>query len=692
MPRFDSYQDEIEGTSYMSEQLDSVRDIPLNKTNQHLAIDETDRILQERKNIRDEFREDSPEWDPNEIEELVRNLIISLSGIDSYNRTYVDSPGRKVSDTWVEHDVFAWGEWKYKRATTSIKQNGDPLGYSPNGELKSALIPPGGGATMHIYSEPPPSVEWELTKVEQKSLEFFVGKAKVCEIEAVCSVPSLPNTMDSSEAGNRILDSSRGRNEWQRIVNPKRILSISDFISQPENIIANSALLYCPEGIEAITCTEEGKVEIDFSKFLVEIPGQGTYIDHWMEKGDEDFTDKRPIWLIDGQHRTRGLARNEISNDMEIPIIVFTNQFSLSNAAKIFAEINTLQKPLDKLHTLFMRHRFKIPNSKRLDDFRPWDIHDDSTLDSRQNNLAYECAGWLASHKDGPLYNRIRILNQNQPNFTIIKANAWTEYSRYWFKSQPYGPDSDLTHQEMFQEVENYFQAFVNICNHDEWADDRNRWSANTANKGILQTHSSSRILLDIYGEVWEKAALSCTDKVIPISVFEEVLKPLYWVDWLDSTLYERYYGGGEPPRSSLRIWIQAAIRNGTSYGRDEIMADKPLSEPGKGIFAPPKDSGITNTTPWPIDDTDGAVVLTSIRPEHSRATSRWVVTGPKGREYGPSGGYKGQAVGIGDYVMFLLEYESWMENVDSIDVKVLWSNVNSPAAIGTITLKKSQV
>ena len=122
-------------------------------------------------------------------------------------------------------------------------------------------------------------------------------------------------------------------------------------------------------------------------------------------------------------------------------------------------------------------------------------------------------------------------------------------------------------------------------------------------------------------------------------------------------------------------------------------MADKPLSEPGKGIFAPPKDSGITNKTPWPIDDTDGAVVLTSIRPQHSRATSRWVVTaGPRGREYGPSGGYKGPAVGIGEVATHKLAYESWMENVDSIDVKVLWSNVNSPAAIGTITLKKSQV
>ena len=50
-----------------------------------------------------------------------------------------------------------------------------------------------------------------------------------------------------------------------------------------------------------------------------------------------------------------------------------------------------------------------------------------------QNNLAYECAGWLASNEGGPLFNRIKFLESNQPTYTIIKANSWLDYSRYWY-------------------------------------------------------------------------------------------------------------------------------------------------------------------------------------------------------------------------------------------------------------------
>ena len=87
---------------------------------------------------------------------------------------------------------------------------------------------------------------------------------------------------------------------------------------------------------------------------------------------------------------------------------------------------------LDALHTLFMRHRFQIPSPNKKRDFRPYDINNADTWSSRQNHLAYECAGWLASHEGGPLYGRIKILEPNQPRFTIIKANSWVDYSRSW--------------------------------------------------------------------------------------------------------------------------------------------------------------------------------------------------------------------------------------------------------------------
>ena len=692
MPEFESIRDENVAVKYMLRKLNEKRGISDVKINQHASIEKATEILELRKETTDELGRDSPVWEWKEIEELLFHMRVALSGIDPDERKYVDSESKgEAPETWFPDDAFQWREWVLEDPDTLEKENGDPLGYSPNGELKKSIVPPGGGATIHVYNTIPESITWELTEISQKDIKFLIGKAKVCEIDAVSSVPSLPEELSSAETGKRVLNSNLGRSEWQRRVDPKRILAIDEFIRLPNNIIANSAILYAPEGQGAISCSNDGEVTIDFAKFLRQ--SKEDWMDHWFNEDKTDLSaDLRPMWLIDGQHRTRGLSQNEVGSEMEIPIILFTDDFSLNQSAKVFAEINTLQKPLDKLHELFMQHRFKIPTKTSKRDFRPWNVNDSETWNSRQNNLAYECAGWLTSRKNGPLYNRIKILDSNQPRYTIIKANSWVDYSRYWFRSTPYGPDCELTKTEMFQEVENYFQAFVNTCNHGDWPeeDPAQRWPSTANKKSLLQTHSASRVLLDIYQIVWEEARFRTKEKLIPINVFEDVLKPLYWVDWLDSELIHAYQGSGEAPRTSLRVWMKAAIIEGEKYPMEEVMSSSKKSLPGRGILAPPADSKINENSPWPIDEANGAVILTSKRPEHARPTSRWTVTDSEGKEWGPSGGYKAPS-NTEDIALFKLEYHKWMDNSDTINIKVQWSNVNQPAGIGTKVLKKSE-
>ncbi len=701
MVQFNSVRDEKDFIKYiqpvLAKKSNSLSEL---KENQNYSINEAKRIIEERKEEINEFGKDTPDWDKGNLEELVRHIRIALSGIDPDDRIYVDSPTKKVDGTWTKEDAFQWGIWRLENAQHLKDSNGNALGYSPDGELISAIVPPGGGATIHIYETNPPVIAWKLTEIVQKGQSFLIGKAKVCEIDAVCSVPALPEAMKSSETATRVLNRSRAKNEWQRRVNPKRIMQIKDFIDLPHNIVANSALLFAPPGNKAINTSNEGVVTIDFSKFLK--GKEGRRMDHWLNlETNELDQDQRPMWLIDGQHRTRGLATSEIGSQMEIPIILFTDSFSLDESAKVFAEINTLQKPLAPLHTLFMQHRFKIPQDGGKRDFKEWDINDDDTLDSRQNNLAYECAGWLASNEGGPLFNRIKFLESNQPTYTIIKANSWLDYSRYWFKSQPYPPECDLSKKDMFQEIENYFTAFVNTCNHNEWPEedekDKHRWSLTSTKKGLLQRHSTSRVLLDIYGDVWEKAASELHaagnfESPISVETFEKILKPFYWVDWKSSPLMAVYHGSGEVPRTALRVWMKAAIQHGKSYALDEVMSTKIKSKPGRGILSPPKDSKWIIETPdnsWPTSEKGGDVILSSIRPEHSLATARWTISDTNGREWGPTGGYKSQAK-IEGISIHKLKWESWIDDVDEILVKVQWSNVNSPNAVYQKLLKKS--
>lgn len=690
MPRFKSVRAELKAYDYILRKIDPKRSITDSKVNQHYSITQVTEMIEIRKEEIEAQGVDDADPLPNETcAELLRHVRIALSGIDPVDRTYVDKiTDNEAPENYDPNDAFQWQEWESEEAVQLQDSDGNPLGYSPNGELKIASVPPGGGATIHVYSEKPEEITWELTEIVQKDIRFLIGKARVCEIDAVSSVPSLPESISSWETGERVLDRQMAQNEWQRRVDPKRILAIRNFINLPENIIANSAILFSPPGEDSIT-TEGGVVTINFD-FL---KGSGkTWFDHWFS--DEDLSeldaDRRPMWLIDGQHRTRGLSQSEIGSQMEIPVIMFSDAFSLDQSAKVFAEINTLQRKLGTLHTLFMQHRFNIPQEGGKRDFKHWDINDANTHDSRQNNLSYECAGWLASHEGGPLYNRIKILEANQPRFTIIKANSWVDYSRYWFKSQPYGPDCEMSTADIFQEVENYFQAFVNTCNHGDWSDEEPRWSENSLNKGLLQMHSTSRVLLDIYGDVWEKAAIGCPESPIPISRFEEILKPFYWVDWRNVDLLSAYHGSGEVPRTALRVWMREAILNGEMYEQEQAMATTLKSMPGRGILAPPEDSEIEVITDhqWPIEEKGGEVILTSLRPVHALATSRWTITDSNGKEWGPTGGHKVQSKADG-VAAHKFKWEGWVDGVESVEIKVQWSNVNRPNAHSVITLTK---
>jgi len=684
MVYFRSHSDEVEGINYMINLLDQLHDVSDLKVNQNHSIDKAGEILELRREILDANGSDSEIWKNDEIELLIKHMIIAISGIDPDDRIYVDSPNsREAPENWNSYDVFYMGEWRRINEEHLVDNSGNPLGYSPNGELHAALIPPHGGATINVYNSIPPSITWPLTQIEQKGIKFLIGKAKISEINAVCSVPSLPDSISSSETGERVCDRDIAIDEWQRRVEPKRIDQIASFINIDGNVIANSALLFSPPNQEAITTSKNGEVTIDFSKFLRK--RDNFWLDEWSHSLTESMADLRPMWLIDGQHRTRGLAQSEIGSEIEIPIIMFTDEFSLNQSAKVFAEINTLQKKLAPLHTLFMQHRFRIPQNGGKRDFKEWDKNNSETWDARQNDLSYECAGWLTMHEDGPLYNRIKMLEANSPIYTIIKANSWVDYSRTWFSENgPYGHDCLESKDIIFQEIENYFQAFVNTCNHDEWSDDEDRWSHSAKRKGLLQMHSTSRVLLDVYRDVWEKAVPGHISP-IPVSRFEEILKPLYWVDWKDADLLSSYHGSGEVPRTALRIWVKEAIRNGEMFNLQEVMASDQKSIPGKGILSPPKDSPITVITEheWPIEELGEEVILTSLYPKHALSTSRWTVmsvdkNGNK-KERSPTGGAKVPNKPGEGIAAYKFKWENWVDDVKAVIISVQWSNVNRP-------------
>ena len=571
---------------------------------------------------------------------------------------------------------YVWGEWAHAGAQTL------DIGYSEH--LKATYVPRGGGSAQHYYSAIPKEIIWSLTPLTQKGHTFFIGKAKVAEIDAVCSVPQLPNEMDSKETGLRVLDKKRGEDEWQRRVEAKRITSIRNFIENGSNLIANSAILFCGES-ESVSVNGEGEVRISFERFLTR--NGDDYSDH---RGKED---KRPIWLIDGQHRTRGLAQSTTGIDLDIPIIFFPPSFDLSQSAKIFAEINTLQKKLSPLHTLFMQHRFSIPSPTGKRDFSiPWDDGKPGSRNSRANHLSYECAAYLASNEGGPLFNRIKILNQNSSHMSIIQASQWVDFSRSWFSDGSiYGHPTSYNQDMINKEVENYFSAWVNTCNHDGWGgatgNEKDRWCLKSNPKGLIQRTGPSMSLLRLYPVAWNLAAAKAQGmQPIPVEIFEEVLAPLKWVDWLDTRLKATYLTGGERGRNALRIWMADAIQGETVYGYDEVMSSEIHSVAGKGILASPGDGAIevVDGKKWPYGGRP--IRLRAIQPKNTLPTSIWTIIDSKKVNRSPDNPSIQASNGVAE---LSIRKSAWMDEVELLEIRVDWVNMVSPPGKALLTLKK---
>ena len=628
----------------------------------------------------------------------------------------------ELTDTQVDKGVsqdfsIVWGEWR------SQEKQIFNAGYT-KGHFNYSYVDKGEIEQTHVYETPPPLAKWPLKKVRQKGNVFYISAAPVNQIAQSTYVPSLPPNIDVEETANRVLDQNLKENEWQREIDQKRIIKIEQFIGESDNIIANTPMLFIKNPEHAII-KENNNLFIDFDKFLqIQKSGEhnGKYIDRKKRKNLDDFgntvyDDYRPLWLIDGQHRVKGIHRNEKEQGLTIPIIIFPHDFGMKATAKVFAEINTLQKKLNPLHELFMQHRFSIDHTKTKRKFRDYTKTNfenaenqgwsNDWIHSRANHLSYEILAMLA--KKGPLKNKVRFLPQNENNKSImVSADQWVNYARDWFYAGAYkykGEDNEnyilnpsagenkmILRDVFFKEVLNYFEAWVENCNHKDWEDGRPRWTENSRNKGLIQKKTFFIILLELYNLTYLKTKnnkrMHGESGILTKADFLETLKPFKWVDWTDRELQGTYPASGEKGRRSLEAWMSDAIINAKSYGLDGVHNPKIKSQPGKGItsYLSKPSLEITSTNSWPTKNKN--VELTSKRPFNSRYESKWFVS-DKSQNIIQEGSVSVLRHMPPSDAKFIVKYHKSMAWRPEITVKVEWQNAHTRRGFEEIVLKK---
>lgn len=582
-------------------------------------------------------------------------------------------------------EILIWGEWRIE------KKQEFKFGYT-NESIYKVYVPNNSDQKIHEYKCIPPIIRWKLNRVEQKGILFYTACAKVEEIEQITSVPSLPIEMTSIEAGLRILDSERGGDEWQRRPNPKRIQSITQFVSIEDNIVANAPILFIKDSkaVKLIEGDLEDELIIDFNEFLVPKTGQlevfdnidkSNYIDHVKSVGlnlnEESYNDLRPIWLIDGQHRVRGLSRSIEGAQLNIPIIIFPVSFSLPRAAKIFAEINTLQESLTPLHKLFMQHRFKISSPISTRNFEAWEHSPNTKLNSRANNMSYELLAKLASREDSALYNKIKLLDQNQSSDFFVKADQWVNFSRIWFLHGPYSQLNEWGQNRseiIYNEVNSYFNAFIETVNHADWPNGKEGWPSSKKNKSILQSATHFKVLIKLFTEVHSRLKPNSTG-IFGVKDFKKILIPFKWVDWTEREFKNKYSGGGEKGRTNLYIWMYDALAAKESFPLKAVMSGTIKSVAGKGIMAPPEKSEIKVKGTWP--KVDKTMSFTSKRPVNARTKPLWIFYDDKGKDYN-------DILKITSDTECTIVHDALFDKIKHFKVTVKWSNATDPNATST--------
>lgn len=622
----------------------------------------------------------------SELLSEIDTMVESLEELESYLAERSDLPESAYSDDFLDKVIpiwhqscelsdepLIWGSWR----TTSRRQ----LSHGYSAQHKSTVIREKSATSTHYYSEIPNPIVWKCIPITQKDTTFYIVISKASELDAACSVPSFNKTLETVESGLRVLDRKREPKEWQRNPDPNRIAAIETFIGDPSNIVANTPLVFAPESKHvSYSKSKDGLIDeitIDFS-FLKE--DGDLFSDH------DELEDLRPLWLIDGQHRVRGISQNRISTELDMPFVFFPDDLGVVSAAKIFAEVNTLAKDLSDLHKIFMRHRFQIPSHDRESDFRPFHKGHPESNYSRRNTLSYECAAFLTSAIGSPLKSQIQILDENVDSHHIIDAKMFMKHSTHWFDNKgPYPVNTELDKEEIFTEIKNYFLALESVANHytfegtsDEWQDGRIRWERMPPKQGrsaIQETRNFRAIL-----RLLPTAVEVCSGSNRPISKqdFERALLPITWVDWRDQDLIQIFVKKtGEGPWKSLLVWLDNAIRNGETFGLSEVMSAELESQHGKGILSRPEQPILEfekDSPTWP--SSGNPAILISNRPVNSDITSRWYIRDTKGNP-------RNQRVRIKanrDYsCRYEVKYETWMSANQSVgksmEIRVDWGN-----------------
>jgi len=529
--------------------------------------DEINEVIEELENIED--------FDKDKINNMMHNLKTSLENIATLKGKAVIS-----RDTIVQQIIpNGWDYWKQIDPDDILKvisnqKGNDNIQYE---SLEFSLFESEG---VRIISSDIDKLNWSVHEIEIDSgSSVYIGAIPAWELDLCGTVPALEKKLTHFEVSRRVRNKKRKKNHWQRQLNKSNQNSISAFIDKGDSFFANPVILHMPSAEHIVISKDQSSetvgIEVDLG-FISDDAFENTSFD---VKGQ----DRRPFTIIDGQHRIRGSANSIDNSNKNILVVILPSELDENTAGRLFAEINTLSRPLNDKHRMFLAHRFSVSSPDPKFNFGSWSVDDLTTHRSRANRMSYEMASYLMIHGNPLLDCKIKLLEQNVQQQQIIDIEKWVEFSYDWFLNYPYNVTSPFTHEweELVEEVDHYFEAWYDILGE--------AWENSKVDQCLFKSKTQFRVLLTRFGQIYQKARNLQPEGVITEDTFKQVIDPLTNIPFAHQKILEQFSSTlPDQAWKLLDAWVSDAIEGGNKYSREDILDEGIRGTPGAGILSLP--------------------------------------------------------------------------------------------------------
>lgn len=180
---------------------------------------------------------------------------------------------------------------------------------------------------------------------------FYMGAISAKELSKFAIAPSFRASTSNREIAQQVLNPPT--KNWQRPLNTETVEAITARFDTAGEIMPNPVLLAVnPEYRNSFKATE--------LKSASEVP-----TGLWEIKVEKStLENEKPLWIIDGQHRVAGLAGTR-RIDPPLPFVILHSVegvYKEATLAKIFAQVTTLSRPLNRIHNAWMQYVFMLGN------------------------------------------------------------------------------------------------------------------------------------------------------------------------------------------------------------------------------------------------------------------------------------------------------------------------------------------